>query len=169
MSKRSLKVERFRGRIERGLLKCQATALEDLKKVQTDEKFDEQKWQDRSTRTVVNLKFAEIAAAGIRAKQMADAGPKVFGVVAVVNRIDDHARWEEMARAIDAGKEVIDVEVLANDSVHEKDVHRPRRAVGGLPGKLGGGVPEEGEASGKEEEQEQGNQEAGLLAKAGGR
>lgn len=167
MSKRSLKVERFRGRIERGLLKCQATALEDLKKVQTDERFDEQKWQDRSTRTVVNLKFAEIAAAGIRAKQMADAGPKVFGVVAVVNRIDDHAKWEEMARAIDAGKQVIDVEALSG--VPEKVVHGSRGAIGGVQEQLRKGVPSQGEASSGKEEEKQGDEEARLLAKGGGR
>lgn len=166
MSKASLKAERLRGMIERKLLKRQSVALDYADKVQTDDAVGDQPWQERTRRDAFNLKMVEIAAAGVRAKQLADAGPKVFGVVAVVNRIDDHAKWEEMARAIDAGKQVIDVEALGG--VPEKVIHGPRGSVRGIPGQLVGGVPEKGETSGEEEGKGQGTEEAGLLAKAGG-
>lgn len=164
MSKRSLKVERLRGRIEHKLLKRQAVALDYADKVQTNDAVGDLPWQERTRRDAFNLKMVEIAAAGVRAKQLADAGPKVFGVVAVVNRIDDHAKWEEMARAVEAGKQVIDVEALASDRVHEKDLHGGQREIGEVSGQLGNGFPAEGETDAKEEEQGQGKEH--LVAKA---
>jgi hypothetical protein len=153
MAKRNLAKEAKIARIlDRFALQCQMRALKHLEKVQTDPNYEDQKWSDRSTRTVVNLDFARMAAANARAKQLADAGPKVFGVVAVVNRIDDHAKWEEMARAVEAGKQVIDVEAIARDSV-PKEIVRGGVHVEGLPRQLRQSLPVEAEATAKEEEQ----------------
>jgi hypothetical protein len=140
MAKRNLAKEAKIARIlDRFALQCQMRALKHLEKVQTDPAYEDQKWSDRSTRTVVNLDFARMAAANARAKQLADAGPRVFGVVAVVNRIDDHAKWEEMARAVEAGKQVIDVEALS--AVPAEIIHGARRTVGEIPDQLGSNLP----------------------------
>ncbi len=151
--KRNLpKEDRLRRSVERSLLHRQQAALDYAKKVQTDDGVGDLPWQERTRRDAFNLKMVEIAAAASRAKQMADAGPRVFGVVAVVNRIDDHAKWEEMARAIDAGKQVIDVEAIGG--VPEEVVHSTRGEIGGVSEQLGSRVPGQAEG-GKEAEKGQ--------------
>lgn len=143
LAKRNLaREDRLRRSVEHDLLWRQRTALAYGKKVQTDDAIGDVPWSERTRRDAYNLKMIEIAAAGVRAKQMADAGPKMLGVVAVVNRIDDHAKWEEMAKAIEAGKQVIDVEAIAHDPVREEDVHGTRGAIGGVQEQLGESVPQ---------------------------
>ncbi len=153
MAKRNLAKEAKVARIlDRFAIQCQMRALKHLEKVQTDPNYEDQKWSDRSTRTVVNLDFARMAAANARAKQLADAGPMVFGVVAVVNRIDDHAKWEEMARAIEAGKQVIDVEAIAS-GVPQEVFHGARGPVESVQRQLVERVSTQAEATGQEAEQ----------------
>lgn len=150
MSKRNLaKEERLAKSVRSWLDKRVRAANEHGKAVQTTDTGD-RLWSERTIRDVYNMKFMELGAAKERAEQMADAGPKLLGVVAVVNRIEDHSKWEEMAKAIEAGKPVIDVEAVSE--LPQKDVHGTRGAIGGVSAELGSRVPEQAKAGKADQE-----------------
>lgn len=68
-------------------------------------------WNERTVGYMSNMKLAEGLMAVERAKAAARVGTTaVFGVVAVVPKIEDPDAWERMHRRIEAGEKIIDVE-----------------------------------------------------------
>jgi|SRR5882757_9875112 len=67
-------------------------------------------WQDCSMRTRAALILTQGALATERAKQQA-ATPKVFGMILMQSKVEDHGAWERMATAVSEGR-VIEAEAV---------------------------------------------------------
>jgi hypothetical protein len=71
-------------------------------------------WQECSTRTRAAIILTNGVLANERAKQQA-LTPKVFGVVMIQARVEDHGQWEQMAADVRDGKAIEAVPVEAKE------------------------------------------------------
>jgi hypothetical protein len=109
--------ERLRASIERDLLELQAASVAHQLAVMTDERYDSERWADRSVKTGASARWVEVAAAEVRARKEAAAGPRVVGVVMAVARMQSTpekiGEWEQSYSSYAAGTAAIDVQPVA--------------------------------------------------------
>ena len=149
--------------LEQKSLKVHLTAIEQLEKVQTDEKYEEQLWNDRSTRTVVNMDFARQAAAGIRARQEQTNAATLLGVVMMVPQMQSGDEWEAFAEEQKEPRLAIEAKEVISGLL-EKDIQRPVGVVGGLPTELRANLS--AETGTQEATSEEGQETETLIRKA---